>query len=307
MNELVRMISDDGTLYVLAVNSTEMVQEMQNIHNTSKVCSAALGRLITGASMMGVLLKGEKDTLTLKISGGGPAAPVVAVANSKGQVKGYIGDSRVNLPLNNKGKLDVAGAVGKDGFLTVIKDLGLKEPYCAQTPIISGEIAEDITAYYATSEQTPTVFALGVLVDPQTEEVLLAGGFLIQLLPTAGDDTISLVEKSLEGIKPVTTMLAEGLTPEDICKTVLSEFPMQLLDTQTVEYKCDCSTERVTKALISAGEEGLREMAEDDNRQDALIDKLENKIRSLERWKVATLIIASVALLLTLLQIFGII
>ena len=264
MNELVRMISEDGTLYCLALNSTEMVKEMQQIHNTSKVCSAALGRLITGASMMGALLKGEKDTLTLKISGGGPAAPVVAVANSKGQVKGYVGDSRVNLPLNNKGKLDVSGAVGKDGFLTVIKDLGLKEPYCAQTPIVSGEIAEDLTAYYATSEQTPTVCALGVLVDPQTEDVLLAGGFLIQLLPTAGEDTISLVEKSLDGIKPVTTMLAEGLTPEEICKTVLSEFPMQLLDTQTVEYKCDCSTERVTRALIGAGAEGLREMAEDE-------------------------------------------
>ena len=264
MNELVRMISEDGTLFCLSLNSTEMVKEMQRIHNTSKVCSAALGRLITGASMMGVLLKGEKDTLTLKISGGGPASPVVAVANSKGQVKGYIGDSRVSLPLNNKGKLDVSGAVGKDGFLTVIKDLGMKEPYCAQTPIISGEIAEDITAYYATSEQTPTVCALGVLVDPQTEEVLLAGGFLIQLLPTAGEDTISLVEKSLEGIKPVTTMLAEGLTPEEICKAVLSEFPMQLLDTQTVEYRCDCSTERVTRALIGAGEEGLREMAEDE-------------------------------------------
>lgn len=264
MNKLVRMISEDGTLYCLALDSTEMVKEMQNIHNTSKVCSAALGRLITGASMMGVLLKGDKDTLTLKISGGGPASPVVAVANSKGQVKGYVGDSRVNLPLNSKGKLDVSGAVGKDGFLTVIKDLGLKEPYCAQTPIISGEIAEDITAYYATSEQTPTVCALGVLVDPQTENVLLAGGFLIQLLPTAGEDTISLVEKSLDGIKPVTTMLAEGLTPEEICKTVLSEFPMQLLDTQTVEYKCDCSTERVTRALIGAGEDGLREMAEDE-------------------------------------------
>ncbi len=264
MNKLVRMISEDGTLYCLALNSTEMVREMQSIHNTSKVCSAALGRLITGASMMGVLLKGDKDTLTLKISGGGPASPAVAVANSKGQVKGYVGDSRVNLPLNSKGKLDVSGAVGKDGFLTVIKDLGMKEPYCAQTPIISGEIAEDITAYYATSEQTPTVCALGVLVDPQSEEVLLAGGFLIQLLPTAGEDTISLVEKSLEGIKPVTTMLAEGLTPEDICKTVLSEFTMQLLDTQEVEYRCDCSTERVTRALISAGAEGLQEMAEDE-------------------------------------------
>lgn len=265
MNELVRMISEDGTLYCLALNSTEMVKEMQNIHNTSKVCSAALGRLITGASMMGVLLKGDKDTLTLKLSGGGPASPVVAVANSKGQVKGYVGDSRVNLPLNAKGKLDVSGAIGKNGFLTVIKDLGMKEPYCAQTPIISGEVAEDITAYYFTSEQTPTVCALGVLVNPETEEVLLAGGFLIQLLPTADDQTITLVEKGLENIKPVTTMLAEGLTPEQICETVLPEFSMQLLDTQNVEYKCDCSVERVTRALIGAGEEGLREMAEDEN------------------------------------------
>lgn len=265
MNKLVRMISEDGTLYCLALDSTEMVKEMQSIHNTSKVCSAALGRLITGASMMGVLLKGDKDTLTLKISGGGPASPVVAVANSKGQVKGYVGDSRVNLPLNAKGKLDVSGAVGKNGFLTVIKDLGMKEPYCAQTPIISGEIAEDITAYYATSEQTPTVCALGVLVNPDTEEVLLAGGFLIQLLPTADDQTISLVEKGLENIKPVTTMLAEGMTPEQICETVLPEFNMQLLDTQNVEYKCDCSVERVTRALIGAGEDGLREMAEDEN------------------------------------------
>lgn len=265
MNKIVRMISEDGTLYCLALDSTEMVKEMQNIHQTSKVCSAALGRLITGAAMMGALLKGDKDTLTLKINGGGPASPVVAVANSKGQVKGYIGDRTVALPLNNKGKLDVSGAVGKNGFLTVIKDLGLKEPYCAQTPIISGEIAEDITAYYATSEQTPTVCALGVLVDPQTEEVLLAGGFLIQLLPTAGEDTISLVEKGLQGIKPVTTMLAEGLTPEQICETVLSEFNMQLLDTQECEYRCDCSIARVTQALIGAGEDGLREMAEDEN------------------------------------------
>ncbi len=265
MNKLVRMISEDGTLYCLALDSTEMVKEMQKIHQTSKVCSAALGRLITAGAMMGVLLKGDKDTLTLKINGGGPASPVVAVANSKGQVKGYIGDRTVALPLNKKGKLDVSGAVGKNGFLTVIKDLGMKEPYCAQTPIISGEIAEDITAYYATSEQTPTVCALGVLVDPETEEVLLAGGFLIQLLPTADEQTISLVEKGLEGIKPVTTMLAEGLTPEQICQTVLPEFQMQYLDSETVEYKCDCSVERVTAALIGAGADGLREMAEDEN------------------------------------------
>lgn len=264
MNKLVRMISEDGTLYALALDSTEMVREMQSIHNTSKVCSAALGRLITAGSMMGVLLKGEKNTLTLKISGDGPASPVVAVSNSKGDVKGYIGDARVKLPLNDKGKLDVAGAVGRDGFLTVIKDLGLKEPYCAQIPIVSGEIAEDITSYYAASEQTPTVCALGVLVDPETENILVSGGFLIQLLPTAGEDTIDLVEKGLKNIKPVTTMLAEGMKPEDICRAVLPEFSMQTLAEENVEYKCDCSKERVTAALIGAGADGLREMAEDE-------------------------------------------
>ncbi len=264
MNELVRMISEDGTLYVLALNSTEMVREMQEIHNTSKVCSAALGRLITASSMMGVLLKGEKDTLTLKISGDGPASPVVAVSNSQGNVKGYIGYNRVNMPLNEKGKLDVSGAIGKNGFLTVIKDLGMKEPYCAQIPIMTGEVAEDITAYYATSEQTPTVCALGVLVNPEDESILVSGGFLIQLLPTADEETISLVEKGLKDLKPVTTMLANGLTPQDICRTVLPEFNLQLLDTQNVDYRCDCSVERVTSALIGAGADGLREMAEDE-------------------------------------------
>lgn len=263
MNELVRMISDDGTLYVLCVNSTEMVREAQQIHSLSKVCSAALGRLITGASMMGILLKGKDDTLTLKMSGSGPASPIVAVANSDGYVKGYVGDAHVKLPLNSVGKLDVSGAIGKDGNLTVIKDLGLKEPYMAQIPLVSGEVAEDITAYYFVSEQTPTVCGLGVLVNPDDEQVLLAGGFLIQLLPTADDETITKVENGLKGIKSVTAMLSDGLTPEEICKKVLPEFNMELLDRSNVEYKCDCSLERVTNALIAAGKDGLREMAED--------------------------------------------
>lgn len=263
MNELVRMISDDGTLYVLCVNSTEMVREAQQIHSLSKVCSAALGRLITGASMMGILLKGKDDTLTLKMSGSGPASPIVAVANSDGYVKGYVGDAHVKLPLNSVGKLDVSGAIGKDGNLTVIKDLGLKEPYMAQIPLVSGEVAEDITAYYFVSEQTPTVCGLGVLVNPEDEQVLLAGGFLIQLLPTADDETITKVENGLKGIKSVTAMLSDGLSPEEICKKVLPEFNMELLDRSNVEYKCDCSLERVTNALIAAGKDGLREMAED--------------------------------------------
>ena len=179
------------------------------------------------------------------------------------QVKGYVGDAHVKLPLNSVGKLDVSGAIGKDGNLTVIKDLGLKEPYMAQIPLVSGEVAEDITAYYFVSEQTPTVCGLGVLVNPDDEQVLLAGGFLIQLLPTADDETITKVENGLKGIKSVTAMLSDGLTPEEICKKVLPEFNMELLDRSNVEYKCDCSLERVTNALIAAGKDGLREMAED--------------------------------------------
>lgn len=264
MNELVRMISDDGTLYALCVNSTEMVQKAQEIHSLSKVCSAALGRLLTGASMMGILLKGRDDTLTLKMSGDGPASPIVAVANSDGIVKGYVGDSKVKMPLNNRGKLDVSGAIGKNGSLTVIKDLGLKEPYRAQVPFVSGEVAEDITAYYFVSEQTPTVCGLGVLVNPDDECVLLAGGFLIQLLPTADDSTITKVENGLKGLKSVTGMLSDGMSPEEICRAVLPEFNLELLDSANVDYFCDCSEERVTRALIATGKDGLMEMSQDE-------------------------------------------
>lgn len=265
MSKLVRMISDDGTLCMMAADTTDMVTEMQRLHGTSKVCSAALGRLLTAASLMGSMLKGENDSLTLKIKGGGPAEGVTAVSDSMGNVKGYIGDAHVHLPLNAKGKLDVAGAVGKDGFVTVIKDLGLKEPYIGQTPIVSGEIAEDITAYYAVSEQTPTVCALGVLVDPSDESILKAGGFMIQLLPTAMDDTIDKVERCIEHIDPVTTMLVKGMSPEDICHAVLPEFTLECLDEASPVYRCDCSKSRVTKALLSVGREGLAEMAQDDS------------------------------------------
>ena len=190
MKNLIRMISDDGQLAIMAVDSTNIVTEMHRIHNTSKVCSAALGRLLTAASLMGSMLKSAEDSITVKINGNGPCGTVLAVSDSLGNVRGYIGDASVELPLNEKGKLDVRGAVGTDGTLTVIKDMGLKEPYVGQIPIVSGEIAEDITAYYATSEQTPTVCALGVLVDPDTKNIICSGGFLIQLLPFAEDAII---------------------------------------------------------------------------------------------------------------------
>ena len=264
MSNLIRMISQDGQLTAMAVDSTNIVTEMHRIHGTSKVCSAALGRLLTAASLMGVSQKGKEDSLTVKINGNGPCETVLAVSDSSGNVRGYIGDAHVNLPLNEKGKLDVKGAVGTDGSLTVIKDLGLKEPYVGQVPIVSGEIAEDITSYFAVSEQIPTVCALGVLVDPDMENIICSGGFIIQLLPFADDGTIDAVEKDISGIPPITTMLFQGLSPEEILKKVLPSFELEKLDEAQVEYRCTCSRERVTKALIATGKDGLSEMAQDE-------------------------------------------
>lgn len=264
MAKLVRCISSDGTLCIMAADTTDIVAQAKEFHNTSSVASAALGRLLTGASLMGSMLKGENDSLTLRISGGGEAGSVIAVSDSLGNVRGYISNPSVELPLNGKGKLDVARAVGTNGTLTVMKDLNLKEPYIGQTPIVSGEIAEDITSYYAISEQTPTVCALGVLVDSRDKSIIKSGGFLIQLLPTAFDDTIDAVERCIENIAPVTTMLTQGFTPEEICKAVLPEFDLEVLDDSYPEYKCNCSKERVQKALISMGEQELLELAEDE-------------------------------------------
>ncbi len=262
MSKLVRCISDDGTLMIMAADTSDIVFEAQKIHSTSKVCTAAMGRLLTTAVMMGSMLKGDNDSLTLRINGNGPCGSVIAVCDSHGRAKSYISDGNVELPLNKKGKLDVGAAVGTDGSLTVIKDLGLSEPYVGQVPIVSGEIAEDITSYYATSEQTPTVCALGVLVNPD-KTVAYAGGFMIQLLPTAADDTIDKVERCIKDIKSVTDMMKEGLTPEQICHTVLPEFNIEVLDEQEPVYECNCSREKVIRAIISAGKDELLDMAKD--------------------------------------------
>lgn len=262
MSELVRMISSDGTLTVIAADTTDIINRMEQIHRTSAVTSAALGRLLTAASMMGAVLKGKDNSITLRLNGGGPAGSVIAVSDSEGNVRGYVANPVVEIPLNNKGKLDVAGAVGTDGSLTVMKDLGLKEPYIGQIPIVSGEIAEDITSYFATSEQLPSVCALGVLVNPDLS-IKAAGGFIIQLLPTALDDTIDKVEECIKDIEPVTQMLTSGMSAEDICRHVLKGFELEILDTSNPEYRCTCSKERVSKALISIGREGLLEMAQE--------------------------------------------
>lgn len=263
MGKAVRMISQDGTLTVMAIDSTDIVAFAEKVHKTSAVTSAALGRLLTAASMMGAVMKGKNDSLTVRLNGNGPAGPVIAVSDSEGNVRGYISEPIVEIPLNNKGKLDVAGAVGTDGTLTVMMDLGLKEPYIGQVPIVSGEIAEDITAYYAQSQQTPTVCALGVLVNPDLS-IRAAGGFMIQLLPTADDDTITKVEECIQGIPPVTNMLTSGLTPEKICRSVLKSFDLDLLDEFSPEYRCDCSRERFARGIASLETGELEEMAEEE-------------------------------------------
>lgn len=262
MGKLVRCISTDGTLVMMATDSTDMVERMQEIHKTSAVTSAALGRLLTASSLMGSMLKNETDSITLRMSGGGPAGTLIAVSDYQGNARGYIANPVVEIPLNSKGKLDVAGAVGTDGALTVIKDLGLKEPYVGQIPIISGEIAEDITSYYATSEQIPSVCALGVLVNPDLS-VKAAGGFIIQLLPTALDSTIDAVERCISNIPTVTEMLAQSMTPEEICRSVLSEFELEVLDESDPEYRCTCSRQRIETALISTGMDSLKELAQE--------------------------------------------
>ena len=263
MGKLARCISLDGTIIAMAVDSTDIVNRAQEIHETSAVCSAALGRLMTAASLMGSSLKGKDDSVTLRLNGGGPIGSVIAVSDSEGNVRGYVTQPVVEISLNKKGKLDVAGAVGTNGFLTVIKDLGMKEPYVGQSPIMTGEIAEDVTAYYSTSEQTPTVCALGVLVNPDLT-IRAAGGLIIQLLPTALDDTIDLVEKCIETLEPISTLIDRGMTPEEICRHALHLFELDILDTAEPEYNCYCSRGRVEGALISTGIGELEDMAKDE-------------------------------------------
>lgn len=263
MGRIVRTISADASVVCSAVDGRDIAARIEQIHKTSAVCTAALGRLALGASLMGFGLKGENDSITLRMSGGGPAGALIAVADSRGNVKAYIQNPVVELPLNSVGKLDVRGAVGTDGTLSVIKDLGLKEPYSGQIPIVSGEIAEDITSYLATSEQVPSVCALGVLVNPDLT-VAQAGGFLIQLLPFAPEEAIDTIERNIKDMKSVTAMLSDGMSAEDIAMKALEGLDPNVLDDFEVNYVCDCSKERVERALISLGRDELAELAKDE-------------------------------------------
>lgn len=262
MGKLIRCITSDGFVMATAVDTTDIVARAEQIHSTSAVVTAALGRLLTAGSMMGNMLKGTENSITLRLAGGGPVGNVIVVSDCEGNVRGYVSNNVVELPLNPKGKLDVAGAVGKNGNLYITKDLGMKEPYNGCIPIVSGEIAEDITAYYAVSEQIPTVCALGVLVNPDLT-VKAAGGYIIQLLPAANEQEIEKIEKGMKDIPSVTTMLANGMTPEEIVKKALSEFEVEVLYEQDIEYRCNCSKERIEAALITLGKDELNNMADE--------------------------------------------
>jgi len=258
---IVRASAADNQIRAFAATTKELVEYARSVHETSPVATAALGRLLTAGAMMGVMMKGDKDLLTLQIKGDGPILGLTVTANSKGSVKGYVHNPEVMLPPNPQGKLDVGGAIGK-GTLSVIKDLGLKEPYIGQTNLISGEIAEDITYYYAASEQVPSAVALGVLMN-KNNTVKRAGGFIIQLLPFAEEEVIAKLEAKISEISSITAMLDQDMTPEMILEHILGDFGVEINERIPTAFACDCSKERVEKAIISIGEKDIKEMIED--------------------------------------------
>ncbi len=258
---MVRASAANGSIRAFALDSKEIVREAKKRHDLSLTCTAALGRLLSGAVMMGTMMKGDADVLTIQIKGDGPVDGLTVTADSKGRVKGYAHNPKAELPLNDKGKLDVGGIVGK-GTLTVIKDLGLKDPYVGQIDLATGEIGDDLTYYFAVSEQVPSSVGLGVLVDPDGT-VLNAGGFIVQLMPDATDEVIDKLEKNINNIKSVTALLRAGLTPEQMLEKVLEGFDISFYGELPVSFYCNCSKERVTKALISLGKKELESMAND--------------------------------------------
>lgn len=263
MDRLIRCITKDGAIMALAVDSTNIVYTAQKIHQLTPAATAALGRLLTASSMMGAQLKQEGASLTLKVSGDGPIGSMVAVAYSSGCCKGYAVNPHAQAENYPNGKLNVAGVVGKNGILYVMRDYGAGEPYMGQIPLASGEIAEDITSYYAASEQIPTVCALGVLCDKSEGEALLSGGLLIQLLPAAGEEAVARLEKNISLLEPVTTMLAKGLSIEEMVGKALEGFEWEILEERKVAYVCDCSKERVVRAVTSLPNDEILSLADE--------------------------------------------
>ncbi len=262
---IVNAITSNGAIRVVAADTTELCNRAQEIHKMSPTAAAALGRTLTAAAIMGSMLKSSEDSLTLQLNGGGPIGKVVAVSDGNANVKGYVSNPLVDLPLNEKGKLDVGGAIGRDGMLGIVRDLGLKEPYIGQVPLVNGEVAEDLTQYYATSEQLPTAVALGVLVDVDYT-IKAAGGFILQVLPGAYDEDIDNVEKTIASLSSVTEMLDNGKKPEDIVEHLLSGYEIEYFENVPTKYSCDCSRDRTDRALISIGKDELTKIITEDGK-----------------------------------------
>lgn len=258
---IVRATAANAQLRAFAITSRELVETARKHHGTSPVITAALGRLLSAGAMMGSMLKGEKDVLTLQINGSGPVQGLTVTADSRANVKGYANVPDVILPPNKQGKLDVGGAVGI-GILNVIKDMGMKEPYCGQTVLQTGEIAEDLTYYFATSEQIPSSVGLGVLMN-KDNTVRQAGGFIVQLMPFASEEVITRLEQNLASIHSVTSLLENGMRPEEILETLLAGLSMEVVDTMPAQFYCNCDKARIEKAIISVGEKEIREMIAD--------------------------------------------
>lgn len=258
---IIRATAANSQIRAFAAVTTDVVETARKAHNTSPVATAALGRLLTGGAMMGVMMKGDKDILTLQIHAGGPIQGITVTADSKGNVKGYVGNPNVCIPANSKGKLDVAGAVGV-GFMNIIKDMGLKEPYMGQVALQTSEIADDLTYYFATSEQVPSAVGLGVLMN-KDNTVRQAGGFIVQLMPFAEESVIARLEENVQKITSVTNLLEEGHTPESLLEKVLEGFDVEINDRMDTKFYCNCSKERVEKALISIGRKELNELIQE--------------------------------------------
>lgn len=263
MGLLVRAITADGFIKMGVVDTTDIAQRAHEIHGTSSVVTAALGRTLSAASLLGNELKGKGASLTMRIAGGGPIGTLMAVSDADGNVRGFAQNPQIALPLREDGKLDVGGAVGKNGLITVIKDVNLREPYVGSAALVSGEVAEDVTAYLAESEQIPSACALGVLVATDDGHVLASGGYIIQLLPGAPEDCIDRLEENIRLAGPVTPMLERGLTPEKIVFEVLRGMEPEILSTQTVEYRCFCSRARARELLLALNHAEILEMAEE--------------------------------------------
>ena len=292
MDILTKAVTKDGFMRVYAVTSKETAETARKIHNSTPVVTAALGRTLTAGILMGSMLKEENAELTLQLKGGGPAGLIIAVSKYDGFVKGYVENPDADLPLNNAGKLDVGGVVGTVGYLSVVKDLKMKEPYIGRVPIQTGEIGDDIAFYYAQSEQVPSVVALGVLVDKDLS-VKAAGGFIVQVMPDCDELSLARLEKSISGLKSVTALLDEGMNSEDIIKYIMEGFDVEILESKEVGYRCDCSRERTYRAVKSLGKDEVSAILEEDGKAEVnchfcsktyLFEKedLENMIKEIE-------------------------